>query len=191
MATSAIIPEVNYLLCLVEKQYGNKLKTATDFEALSISIENDTSELISSSTLKRLFGYVSLKPVPRKSTLDILSRFIGDKDYDDYCRKLKDNPLFNSAFFSAKTVYASDLEEGAQVTIGWEPNRIVRLEHLGNGSFEVKESVNSSLMAGDRFETASFMLGYPLYLSRVLRDGIYTPSFIAGITGGLNRLEAL
>ena len=75
--STAIIPELSYLLQVVEKTYGRKLYTTTDFESLSIIIENKIGELISSSTLKRLYGYVSMKPVPRKSTLDVLSRFIG------------------------------------------------------------------------------------------------------------------
>lgn len=191
MATGTIIPELNYLLSLVEKQYGRKLKTTTDFESLSIIIERDTREILSSSTLKRLFGYVTMKPTPRKSTLDILARFIGNRDFEDYRNKLKDTPLFNSSFFSVKCVYSSDLKDGAQIVIGWAPDRTVTLEHIGNSCFEVKESVNASLIAGDRFEQVCFMLGYPLYISRIFRSGEYTPPYVAGINGGLNCLEIL
>ena len=73
------IPELQYLLELVEKQYGRKLSTTTDFESLSVIIEKATGDLLSSSTLKRLYGYVSLTTVPRKTTLDILSRFSGNR----------------------------------------------------------------------------------------------------------------
>ncbi len=59
-----IVPELNYLLAEVEKRYGRRLSTSADFEALSVVVEHESGELISASTLKRLWGYVTLKPTP-------------------------------------------------------------------------------------------------------------------------------
>ena len=183
------IPELQYLLELVEKQYGRKLSTTTDFESLSVIIEKATGELLSSSTLKRLYGYVSLNTVPRKTTLDILSRFIGNRDYETFRISLSNDPQFSSRFFSAKTVTTSELKAGDRLRIGWPANRIVTLNYLGNDLFEVETSVNASLVKGDRFRQVSFMKGYPLYLSRILRDGDYTPAYVAGMNSGLNLIE--
>ena len=183
------IPELQYLLELVEKQYGRKLSTTTDFESLSVIIEKTTGELLSSSTLKRLYGYVSLNTVPRKTTLDILSRFIGNRDYETFRISLSNDPQFSSRFFSAKTVTTSDLKAGDRLRIGWPANRIVTLNYLGDDLFEVETSVNASLVKGDRFRQVSFMKGYPLYLSRILRDGDYTPAYVAGMNSGLNLIE--
>ncbi len=183
------IPELQYLLELVEKQYGRKLSTTTDFESLSVIIEKTTGELLSSSTLKRLYGYVSLNTVPRKTTLDILSRFIGNRDYETFRISLSNDPQFSSRFFSAKTVTTSELKAGDRLRIGWPANRIVTLNYLGNDLFEVETSVNASLVKGDRFRQVSFMKGYPLYLSRILRDGDYTPAYVAGMNSGLNLIE--
>ena len=185
------IPELQYLLELVEKQYGRKLSTTTDFESLSVIIEKTTGELLSSSTLKRLYGYVSLNTVPRKTTLDILSRFIGNRDYETFRISLSNDPQFSSRFFSAKTVTTSELKAGDRLRIGWPANRIVTLNYLGNDLFEVETSVNASLVKGDRFRQVSFMKGYPLYLSRILRDGDYTPAYVAGMNSGLNLLEVV
>ncbi|MDY3227864.1 MAG: hypothetical protein SOX36_09365 [Candidatus Cryptobacteroides sp.] len=183
------IPELQYLLELVEKQYGRKLSTTTDFESLSVIIEKATGELLSSSTLKRLYGYVSLNTVPRKTTLDILSRFIGNRDYETFRISLSNDPQFSSRFFSAKTVTTSELKAGDRLRIGWPANRIVTLNYLGDDLFEVDTSVNASLVKGDRFRQVSFMKGYPLYLSRILRDGDYTPAYVAGMNSGLNLIE--
>ncbi|MDY6183442.1 MAG: hypothetical protein SPI33_08095 [Candidatus Cryptobacteroides sp.] len=183
------IPELQYLLELVEKQYGRKLSTTTDFESLSVIIEKTTGELLSSSTLKRLYGYVSLNTVPRKTTLDILSRFIGNRDYETFRISLSNDPQFSSRFFSAKTVTTSELKAGDRLRIGWPANRIVTLNYLGDDLFEVDTSVNASLVKGDRFRQVSFMKGYPLYLSRILRDGDYTPAYVAGMNSGLNLIE--
>ena len=183
------IPELQYLLELVEKQYGRKLSTTTDFESLSVIIEKTTGELLSSSTLKRLYGYVSLNTVPRKTTLDILARFIGNRDYETFRISLSNDPQFSSRFFSAKTVTTSELKAGDRLRIGWPANRIVTLNYLGDDLFEVETSVNASLVKGDRFRQVSFMKGYPLYLSRILRDGDYTPAYVAGMNSGLNLIE--
>lgn len=183
------IPELQYLLELVEKQYGRKLSTTTDFESLSVIIEKATGDLLSSSTLKRLYGYVSLNTVPRKTTLDILSRFIGNRDYETFRISLSNDPQFSSRFFSAKTVTTSELKAGDRLRIGWPANRIVTLNYLGDDLFEVETSVNASLVKGDRFRQVSFMKGYPLYLSRILRDGDYTPAYVAGMNNGLNLIE--
>ena len=67
-------PELAHLLELVVQRYGRSVNTSTDFESLSVVIEHETGDYLSASTLKRLWGYVSLHPAPRFSTLDVLAR---------------------------------------------------------------------------------------------------------------------
>ena len=183
------IPELAYLLTEVEKKYGRRIATTTDFESLSVVIEHTIGELISSSTLKRLWGYVTLNPTPRLATLDVLSRFIGYKDFKGFCDGLKDSQAFTSTFFSSKSQTVAELAEGAKVTLGWAPNRLVVLNYLGSFQFEVVFSENSQLQNGDRFELSEIIVGYPLYISRILRDGKYTPSYVAGQINGINLLK--
>lgn len=183
------IPELLFLLSEVEKKYGRRVATSTDFESLSVVIEMETGELISSSTLKRLWGYVSLNPTPRIATLDILSRFVGNKNFKEFCDELKNSQAFVSTFFSSRFVDTSSLLKGQIVKIGWSPNRLVELKYLGELKFEVIRSTNSQLEEGDIFETSCLILGYPLVISRVLRNGAYTPSYIAGRQGGLTIVE--
>ncbi|MBR5100024.1 MAG: hypothetical protein IKX34_01820 [Bacteroidales bacterium] len=189
MNNARIIPELNYLLTQVEKHYGRRVATSTDFEALSVFIEHETGELISASTLKRLWGYVTSRPTPRKDTLDILSRFIGFWDFGTFCQSLKTTDAFASQFFTGETIHSSDLEPGTQLTIGWNPNRVVTLAYLGEGAFEVIASENAKLLPGDRFELSHLMKGYPLFIPRILRDGEFTPSYIAGNNGGLTLIS--
>ena len=183
------IPELAYLLTSVERKYGRRIATTTDFESLSVVIEHDTGELLSASTLKRLWGYVSLKPIPRLSTLDVLCRYIGKRDFKAFCDSLKDESFYDSGFFSAEYVDVRDLKTSASVTIGWNPNRLVCLKYLGKSEFEVVASENSKLLPGDRFQLSHLILGYPLYISSILRDGIETPSFVAARSDGLNLLK--
>ena len=153
------------------------------------SIEHESGEILSASTLKRLWGYVTLKPTPRISTLNVLARYIGKRDFTAFRQSIQNDRYYVSRFFSTKTAYTSDLQEGAELIIGWAPNRVVRLRYEGNGSFVVLKSENSKLEAGDRFDADSFMIGYPLYIPRILRRDKYTLSYIAGTKDGLNRLE--
>lgn len=183
------IPELSYLQSEVEKKYGRRIATSTDFESLSVVIDHQTGELLSSSTLKRLWGYVSLNPNPRISTLDILSRFVGHKDFKSFCNSLTDGNIYSSNFFSTRYLSVGELETGAKVTIGWAPDRIVELRYLGNYLFEVEKSANSKLKAKDRFELMDIILGYPLFISRILRNGDYTPAYIAGQNGGLTHMS--
>src|SRR5574344_735877 len=117
-----IVPELNYLLAEVEKRYGRRLSTSADFEALSVVVEHESGELISASTLKRLWGYVTLKPTPRISTLNVLSRYIGKRDLTAFQNSTMREGQYASNFFSVQKVCTSDLKKGAEVLIGWAPN---------------------------------------------------------------------
>ena len=183
------MPEIAYLLTEVEKKYGRRIATSTDFESLSVVIEHQIGELISSSTLKRLWGYVSLNPTPRIATLDILARYLGHKDFRAFCQDLKESKSFVSTFFTARCQTVAELAEGAVVTIGWAPDRVVRMSYLGDFQFEVLSSLNSQLKVGDRFELSEIIVGYPLFISKILREGGYTPSSVAGQQDGINLLK--
>ena len=77
------IPELQYLLELVEKQYGRKLSTTTDFESLSVIIEKATGDLLSSSTPVRICvtEYRTEKNYPRHTVP--LHRKPGLRDIPD------------------------------------------------------------------------------------------------------------
>lgn len=185
------IPEIAFLLKEVEQKYGREVRTSTDFETLSVVIERDINEYLSSSTLKRLWGYVSLKPAPRIATLDVLCRFIGYPSFTAYREALKANPAFESGFFTATCITSAELKAGESVRIGWAPNRLVTLLYEGDDCFTVTQSENAKLQADDRFRATQFLLGYPLFIDHLDRADGPTPSYVAGKTGGLNHLEKL
>ena len=186
---STQIPEVVRLREETEQKYGRAVRTSTDFELLSIVIERETGEYISASTLKRMWGYVSSHPLPRIATLDILARFVGKDSFQSYREHLLKDPAFESAFFTTRFISAESLSPEDVVTIGWSPNRLVSLRYLGDSRFQVVKSENARLLAGDVFSVSQFMLGQPIILDRILRDGAYTPSYVAGKKNGINYLE--
>lgn len=185
------IPEQAYLMKKVEEKFGRNVKTSNDFDLLSIVIERDTGDFVSSSTLKRIWGYVSLQPVPRVATLDVLCRFLGYPSFGAWREAQIHSPEFESDFFTTKYILSEELPVGSRLIIGWQPNRLVTLEYLGENRFRVLESANSKLREGDEFVVSQFLLGYPLFIDHIDRADGPTPSFVAGKVSGLNRLEKL
>ncbi len=182
---STLQPEVKELISAVKAKYGKSLATSTDFGEFSLHLGKESGEIISVSTLKRLWGYVRDTHEPRGHTLDILSRYIGYKNFDDYCLWLKTSPIYNSSFFSTKQIISANLKVGQHIEIGWSPNRYLLLQYEGNSIFNVKESKESKLKAGDTFEAECFYMGHPLYLPYVIHENQRTRPFIAGRNGGL------
>ena len=98
---------------------------------------------------------------------------------------------FESGFFSTVCITSEELRPGEKILFGWEPNRLVTLLYEGNDIFTVLKSENAKLKADDRFRAAQFLLGYPLFIDHIDRADGPTPSYVAGKTNGLNRIERL
>ena len=103
MAMNNNTPEIEFLLEKVAQAFGGAVATSKDFESLSAKIEEQTGQIVSTSTLKRLYGYMSLKPKPRMATLDILSKFVGRSGFRDLCLELQES----SDFLSVETVFSA------------------------------------------------------------------------------------
>lgn len=176
--------EISYLRDEVAKQYGGRLRTSTDFDALEAAIAEKLSDTVSSATLKRLWGYVSLHPNQRQSTLDLLARYTGRKDFRSLCLELQET----SDFFAETSIRSEEIEAGRHLELRWMPDRVVIFRALGAGLFEVEDGGRSKLRAGDRVEALEFIQGQPLYLS-IVRNGERLRPYVAGRAKGLTHIE--
>ena len=74
---------------LVAESADHSIETSTDFIFLSGEIQGRLKETVSTSTLKRIWGYVDGYASIRTVTLDVLARFVGFPDWEtfvtDYC----------------------------------------------------------------------------------------------------------
>lgn len=138
-------PEIEELKKLIEEKYGKKLSTTTDFDEFSLFLQRKNDINVSSSTLKRLYGYVGDSHKPRVVTLNALASYLGHKDYASFVTWLKKSTRYNSSFFDANQLVSNDLTTGDVVEIGWAPNRLLRLVYNGNSIFRVIETQNTSL----------------------------------------------
>ena len=76
----------------IETVADRKMRTPKDFDFLSDAIFEKLHQKVSTTTLKRLWGYLSEPVTPRTSTLDLLSQFVGNKDWQDFCHQLDPQP---------------------------------------------------------------------------------------------------
>src|SRR5690554_1863058 len=84
----------------IESKFGNKIAYQKDCKALSNRIFNDTSQVISPSTLRRFFGFLSTNSNPSNATLDILSIYCGYSDWEEYKSKNSSNKYTKEPIFS-------------------------------------------------------------------------------------------
>lgn len=76
----------------VERKTGRTISAASDFSWLAEQIMEQVHEQLSTSTLMRLWGYRS-GGTPRKSTLDILARYLGYGDYAAFVAAVRDDDI--------------------------------------------------------------------------------------------------
>ena len=178
-------PEVIQLRKDVEARFGTRPTTPADFESLIAQIWLCLHENIALSTLERLWGYVEGANNTRLSTLNILSRYVGARNWNDYTNHLKEGEYGSSNPFIAEGIHTKDLQPGQSIEVTWLPNRRGVFRYLGDMRFEVVESVNSKLSVGDTFVSTFFLTGQPLFIDQLVLTGHTTVSYVAGNNGGL------
>lgn len=67
-----------------EQKVGRQMHTPKDFEYLRECIYEDCHEMVSLSTLRRLWGYDRYEGTPRISSLNPIARYVGFRDWDDF-----------------------------------------------------------------------------------------------------------
>lgn len=184
-------PNDNDILLLremVEESVARKMKSPADFIFLTGVIQERCHETLSVSTLKRIWGYVEGYDVTRFSTLSILARCVGFRDWDDFITN-RNRTGESSHLVLGHALYATEIPENARLAITWAPDRRVLLQHLGEGHFKVIESENSKLQPDDTFHCTCFIIGQPLYLDHFVRGHNPPTLFVVGNKGGLTTVE--
>ena len=169
----------------VENKMGFSLKAPTNFDALISKVLKETGETLSISTIKRLWGYVSQSSTPRLSTLSILSRFVGYRDFDDFCLKKRIYTSEDSDFIYQTGEQVKDLQIGDELTLEWKPDRFCRIRYEKKDCFRVINAINCKLMKDDTFRASIVAVVHPLYVTELVRNGEFMNDYVAGKTSGL------
>ena len=181
----------------IEQSIGYKVKIPRDFKRLSELIFNRTHELISESTLKRLWGYVNGDIEPRISTLDILSQFIGYTDFEQFRRLVVEpakngndatTPTSPSNIILGECIFTDDMNVGDTYRLTWAPGRVCDIKYQGDNSFVVIASELTRLVVGSTFRCSVFEKGCPLFINQLYfsSDQIEPVSYVAGKIGGIH-----
>lgn len=170
----------------VEAALGRRLRTPKDFDFLREKIFQRLNILVSSTTLKRIWGYLDEPVEPRESTLTILSQFIGYKNWEDFERHGGDDSGIQSSIVLNRRLNVTEsLTPGDTVLLTWQPKRECLVEYLGNLEFCVKSSKNTRLKEGDRFQCGFIVDGEPLYIDNLRHENRPLTGYVCGKISGV------
>lgn len=194
MGIDSKIPEIATLRQRIRNCLGTNLNVHSDFVGLRDSIFNKTKELISETTLERLWnystrGYGSVS----QRTLDVLCSYLGFANWDSFVKSLREENGCESDIFDQNFIISSDLRPGDSLRIGWQPDRICTIRYIGENKFVALETKNSKLKPGDTFLCLKFQLHSPLYLENLTSsDGeLKGARYGVGLRNGLSMLQIL
>ena len=169
----------------MEREVKRKIRTPYDFEFLAGVIWERLHENISPTTLKRLWGYIDGADTTRRTTLCLLSQFLGYADWETYLQALALRSEVESNAFEGEGIRTEELTNGDRIEVTWLPNRRCIFRYEGGLHFCVEVAENSKLQQGDCFNAACFLIGQPMYLDNLLRKGHTPVSYVAGSRNGL------
>jgi hypothetical protein len=177
------------IIQLLKEKSGNELRLPSDCEFLSLDIESKTGVRIGATTLKRLVGFAQDERTPHTSTLDAIARYLGYAHWEELAQiEDKGNSGFDR---SDEEIRSVDLQRGAFVEITYLPDRMVRMQYLGNQHYRITKSQNSKLLVDDEVEILNFVLHHPLLVLNVWRGGESLGQFTAGRVSGLTSVKVL
>lgn len=172
----------------VERFANRSMSTPADFRYLSEMICAKTQCAISPTTLKRIWGYqkdTTEGYKPSNYSLRALSRLIGYSEFAEFCNRAAGFDEHTSANYYGEILESNSLRKNTLVNVRWNPGRTCLLKHIFDSHFEVLETANSKLMAGDIVTCSVFVQHAPLYFQSVHRDGAPSLTYVAGMPGGV------
>ena len=200
---------IRRLCSQLETAVGRKLRTPKDFKQLCEMVEARTGEQLSYNTMRRAWGIVGGDIQPRRSTLSILSRFLGYHDWDGFVAanskvageeeadKENDLSLRKDDDKEASTPLVvrhidvpTELHIGDRLRLTWQPGRVCDVEYDGSLHFRVLASQRTRLQPGDTFLCSLIVDGEPLYLGVMQKPNQPPMTYVCGKISGV-RFERL
>lgn len=162
---------------------GVDVTTPAGATVLAHDIEAKTRERLAPNTIKRLVGILPYDGIPRKTTLNIIARYIGFKSWDKLMSMMPEGmSLFGDAY---PYINLRELPPDIMIHFKWEPDRLIVLRHVKWFSCEVVEVKNSKLEVGDILEVMQLGNGFPFYVRKVMRGDENLGTYSAAIENGI------
>ncbi len=183
-----MMESINHLRRLVEESFGSEVKSPKGFIQLSESIFGRTGVLMSPTTLKRIWGYLSEPVTPRQSTLDTLARYIGWNNWTEFQQNEK--PGIESGMVSSEHIdVLRQLKWGEVIRLMWQPSRVCDVKYIGAGKFQVIRAEGTKLSVGDTFTCHLIVDSEPLYLDNLIHNGTPSATYVCGRHHGIHFLR--
>ena len=171
----------------IEKALHRKMRTPKDFETLHDMVFERTHVMMSTTTLKRIWGYIASDYKPSGKSLDTLAQFLGYADYDSFCKRCisDDGSQPSDPVVSRHINVEDDLKTDDAVTLYWAPDRVCHVRYLGHSRFMVNASENTRLKEGDTFSCSLIIEGEPLYISQLVQGSCPPTNYVCGKQSGV------
>lgn len=179
----------------IETLAGFSMQTRRDFDRLAEIVFHRTGETISTTTLRRFWGYQEQQDnrAVAPHTLNQLARVLGHAEWSSFCEwatacspKSEER---QSGFVSENNFLDSEsLQFGDRIALTWEPDRRIVIEYQGAEVFRVISAENSQLVKDDVFSCAHFVQGQPLLCRSLIRVGFATSNYVCGKRSGIKFL---
>lgn len=179
---------IDRLCRLVEESFGSEVKSPKAFNSIAGSIFERTGVLISATTLKRIWGYLSEPVTPRQTTLDVLARYIGWSNWIEFQQNEK--PGIESGIVSSEHIdVLRQLKWGEVIRLLWPPSRVCDIKYIGAGKFQVIKAEGTKLSVGDTFTCHLIVDSEPLYLDNLIHNGTPSATYVCGRHHGIRFLR--
>jgi hypothetical protein len=179
----------NTIRLLLEQKYGRRIRYHKDCDGLALAIKSLVGEPVSASTLKRFFGFIKNAGSPSLYTLDIISRFLDQPDWDSLQKKIsEDNELFFSDS-SQDFLRSKEIMNGSEIELGCSENQKIVLHCMGNCMFRVLECMEFSLVKNDMLEIYMFGVSFPLFVHSIKREDKILGPYMAFRKNGIGYVK--
>lgn len=183
------------LVRLTNEKLGFEPTTPSELNELLMRIQKTTGQTLSLSSVKRVWGYVKYSGSFSTTTLNILARFNGVKDWETFKTSIeKEVAVTNdedSGFHSDTMIDTGKYRPGDKIELSWDAGKGCELECVGHLRFRVVKSFNIKLKEGDLVTLHTLCIGHPVHVSDIVRDDVHFTSYVGAKNSGLRSVREI
>lgn len=172
----------------VEAEFGHTPLSPSDFDKLSARIQSRCGESVAVSTLKRLWGYVKNPFSPTFTTLSVLCRYAGYRDWHSFCAQIPAAASVDdeSGFTDDRVIVAADEPVGLTLRLEWPGGKCCVIRKTADPSqFEIIEATAIKLRAGDMVNIDMIVVGERFVATHCTRGSQPLGTYHGAIKGGV------
>lgn len=183
------------LVRITNENLGYEPTTPSEFNELLMRIQKTTGHTLSLSSIKRLWGYVKYNGTFSPTTLNILARFNGKKDWESFKRSIeKEVEITNdddSGFHSDTMIDTGKYKAGDRIQLRWGDHKGCDMKCVEHMRFKVERALNIKLKEGDIVTLHTLCIGHPVNVSDIVRDDMKFTSYVGAKKNGLRSIKEL